>query len=101
VRSLIVRAYSDLTEGTAGALLLDTSWSGVVCVLAAVCFGGTFFSLLLKVSGRNKLEYAFLDYSVAVFVEAIVVCLIFGNAGSDPSRESFFSNMTTASGVRW
>jgi hypothetical protein len=37
----------------------------------------------------------------AVFVEAIVVCLIFGNAGSDPSRESFFSNMTTASGVRW
>jgi len=66
VRSLIVRAYSNVTEGTAGALLLDTSWSGVVCVLAAVCFGGTFFSLLLKVSGRNKLEYAFLDYSVAV-----------------------------------
>jgi hypothetical protein len=83
-----------------GALLLETAWSGVVCVLAAVLLGGTFFSLLLKASGPHKLEYTFLDYSIAVFVEAVIVCLIFGNAGSDPSKESFLSNMVTASGVR-
>jgi hypothetical protein len=76
-------------------------WSGVRAGRGVLRWHFFSLLLLLKVSGRNKLEYAFLDYSVAVFVEAIVVCLIFGNAGSDPSRESFFSNMTTASGVRW
>ena len=52
-------------------------------------------------SGDNKLEFAFLDYSIGLFVEAVIVCLIFGNVGNNTSNESFNSNMLTASSVRW